>query len=843
MAGSDALFFLLSSMPVLSWPLFVAGNQRWCTEVIANIKYQCMDQNLSRIPAEIPSTTQQLDLSFNPLLILTPKYFAKFPSLKVLDLTRCSIDVIEDDSFGGLRNLTVLILTGNPLRYLGDRAFYGLLSLRKLSAVDMNLSSLYDLPIENLLVLRELNLRRNNIKSLKIPEFFRNLTSLQILDLHSNKISHIVIEDLNIFKEVNMPNLTIILSNNVINHIEPGTFKDIHIHKLSLRNSFQSNSIMRTCLHGLVGLQVNKLELGSFYSIKPEIKFEDELLDGLCQVEFQEVILICFKDLSNEKHTLFDCLSNASSIRIVNFDLVKLSAIPEFARLSYLELKNCLTVDVSLGKLASWRTLKTLKVTNCFHNTIFISKFYGQVQHVSLDLTHNQMIVNECCSNENLGTSYLRYLNLSFNSGIKITSNFEGLDELLSLDFQYTKIITRIGQIPTFLTLDKLLYLDLSYTSTHFFIQCAFCGLESLQVLKISGNSFERNILSQVFRNLTDLKVLDISNCKIEGMSSSAFSDLKKLQELTISHNKLTVLDPTAYAPLLSLSILDFSCNQLSFFPENALKSLPRLLVNLDISQNPFDCSCTHLSFLQWTQKQKSVLQNIQHMTCFSPSHLNSVKVMNVTISSCYTRFNLTPLAVSVGVLLPAALTMFLVYKCYVQQYFRLVLSRFCMDSREEEDKYDAFVIFSSKDEEWVMTELVEKLERGLPPFRLCLHFRDFIPGIPIATNIIQEGFLKSRKAIVIISDHFMESRWCGFEFELAQSWQFLEGNAGIIVIVLEKVNKSQLRQTLGLHKYLRRNTYLEWKDSRLDQHIFWMRLRKALMDGKPWGARERESL
>nr|XP_033815701.1 toll-like receptor 4 [Geotrypetes seraphini] len=841
MAGSDALFFLLSSMTVLSWSLLVTGNQRWCSEIIVNIKYQCMDQNLSSIPTEIPSTVQQLDLSFNPLLRLTPKYFAKFPSLQVLDLTRCSIDIMEDDSFGGLRKLTVLILTGNTLRHLGDRVFCGLLSLQKLLAVNMNLSSLYDLPIGHLLSLQELNLRSNNIKSLKIPESFYNLTSLQVLDLHGNNVSDIVIEDLNVLTEVNMCNLTIILSNNIINHIEPGTFKGIHIHKLSLRNSFQNNSIMRTCLHGLEGLQVNKLEFGSYHDINSKIKFEDGLLDGLCQVEFQEVILICFSDIFIEKHTLFDCLSNASSIRIVNSDLVKLRAIPKFARLSYLEIKNCLTMDESMTKLVNWHTLKTVKVTKCSKTIISIPKFYGQVQYVSLDLTHNQMIFKECCSINDLGSSYLMYLNLSFNSLITITSDFEGLHELLSLDVQYTKI-TRIGMVPTFLTLGKLLYLDLSNSRTHFFIQCAFCGLKSLEVLKISGNSFEGNILSQMFKNLTHLKVLDISNCKLEGMSSSAFADLTELQEIRISHNKLMEFEPMVYAPLLSLSILDLSYNQLPFLPENALESLTRLLIHLDISQNPFDCSCTHLSFLQWTQKQKRLLQNIQSMTCSSPSHFNSVKVMNATISSCYTTFNLTPLAVSVGVLLPVALTAFLVYKCYAQHYYRLVLSRFCIDSTEEEDKYDAFVIFSSKDEEWVMTELVEKLEGGLPPFRLCLHFRDFTPGVSIASNIIQEGFLKSRNAIVIISDHFMESRWCGFEFELALSWQFLEGNASIIVIVLEKVNKSQLRQMLGLHKYLRRNTYLEWKKNKLDQHIFWTRLRNALMDGRSWNTRRRES-
>ncbi|XP_029469973.1 toll-like receptor 4 [Rhinatrema bivittatum] len=837
MAQSDTLVFLLTLTVVFSLSFLVTSDQGWCSEVINNIKYQCMDRNLSSIPPEIPSSTQQLDFSFNPLLMLTPKYFARFPSLMVLDLTRCSIEVMEDNSFEGLKNLTILILTGNPLRYLGARAFYDLLSLQKLSAVEMNLSSLGDLPIGHLLSLQELNLCNNHIKTLKIPESFCNLTSLRVVDLHSNKVSDIVIGDLNILKEMNMSNLTIILSNNIINHIQPGAFKGIHIHKLSLRNCFQNNSIMRTCLQGLVGLQVNKLEIGSYKTTGSKIGFEEGLLVGLCKVELQELILICFKDPPGVKNTLLDCLINASSIRLVNSDLHMLTTLSKFARLSYLELRNCHSLNIHLINLATSSTLKVLKITKCFHVTI--SKFYGLLKLVSLDLTHNQIIFNECCSSDDIGTPYLRYLNLSFNSLITMTSDFEGLGELLSLDFQNTKL-SKIGTIPTFLNLGKLLYLDISYTSTHFFIHCAFCGLESLQVLKIAGNLFEGNILSQTFGNSIHLRILDISNCKLEGISLHTFSGLNKLQELRLSQNKLLVFDSMVYTPLLSLIVLNLSSNQLSFLSENDVESLPRLLVHFDLSQNPFDCSCTHLSFLQWVQNQTKLLQNTQFMTCKNPAYLNNVKVMNVTTSSCNT--NLTPLAVSLGMLLPVALTVFLAYKCYIQHYYRLVLSRCYMDSTEEEDKYDAFVIFSSKDEEWVMAELVENLEGSLPPFRLCLHFRDFTPGVPIASNIIQEGFLKSRKAIVVISENFMESRWCGFEFELAQSWQFLEGNAGIIVIVLQQVNKSQLRQMLGLHKYLRRNTYLEWKENKLDQHLFWTRLRNALMEGKSWKARKRES-
>jgi hypothetical protein len=53
---------------------------------------------------------------------------------------------------------------------------------------------------------------------------------------------------------------------------------------------------------------------------------------------------------------------------------------------------------------------------------------------------------------------------------------------------------------------------------------------------------------------------------------------------------------------------------------------------------------------------------------------------------------------------------------------------------------YDAFVSYSSRDESWVMNELVQNLESAGPDggrFKLCMHERDFKVGLPIADNIV----------------------------------------------------------------------------------------------------------
>ncbi|XP_078496970.1 toll-like receptor 4 [Lissotriton helveticus] len=692
----------------------------------------------------------------------------------------------------------------------------------------MNLSSLDDLFIGFMSGLQELNIGRNKIKSLKIPQFFTSLKSLRILDLHANMISSIFVGDLYVLKEMDTFNLTVILSLNSISHIEPESFLGIHFHKLILRYSFADADTMQNCLLGLTGLWANELQIGNFNNYL-DFNFKNGLLDGLCHVEFYKILLINFGDFPNDTDTVFNCLVNATVIRLVRSGLNHIREMPKFTRLRYLEIKHCFLTEVPGNQLSNLTPLKALKITNGDFLRHFDGHLEGLPNLLSLDVSQNRIILVSCCPH--LETPRLQHLNLSFNSIITMSSHYLHLENLLTLDFQHTKLVN-FGTTQMLSQLSRLLYLDVSHSDTTFFLDCAFCGLESLQVLKLAGNQFGPNIISTSFCNLTELIFLDVASCSLESLQPQTFSRLEKLQELNISNNKLLVFDPAVYAPLKALTILDFSRNQIPAFLKNAQESLPGNLVLLDLSQNPFDCSCTHLYFLQWVKSHKTLLGDGKSMICNTPGHLRDEKVRNVNLSTC--DIKLFTVLLPVSLLICTFLVLFLIYKCYFQHYYRLLLSKWCIDPADEADMYDAFVIYSSKDEEWVTGLLVKKLEEGVPPIRLCLHFRDFMPGVLITSNIVKEGFLKSRKAVVVVSDHFLESKWCSFEFELARSWQFLETTSGIIVVVLQEVDKARLRHVLGLHKYLRRNTYLEWKHNAVEQHLFWMKMRKALLDGKP---------
>lgn len=814
----------VATIPAMAF-LSCLRSESWdpCVQVVPNISYQCMELNFYKIPDNIPTSVKILDLSFNYLSHLDSNSFSSFPELQVLDLSRCEIQTIDDDAYQGLNYLSTLILTGNPIQSLALGAFSGLPSLQKLVAVETNLASLEDFPIGHLKTLKELNVAHNHIHSFKLPEYFSNLPNLEHLDLSKNKIENIYHEHLQVLHQVPLLNLSLDLSLNPLNFIEPGAFNKIRLNGLTLRSNFNSSDVMKTCIQGLAGSKINQLVLGEFKNERNLESFDKSVLEELCNLTLEQFRIAHFGEFPDDVSDLFNCLANASVISLLSLNLRGLEALPNDFRWQHLEVVNCKLQQFPALKFNS---LKKFVFKDNKHMHTFTEINLPNLQF--LDLSGNHLSFKGCCSHNEFGTTKLKHLDLSFNEIITMKSNFMGLEQLEYLDFQHSSL-KQANDFSIFLSLRNLHYLDISYTNIHVVFRGIFAGLVSLQTLKMAGNSFQNNLLPDVFTDLTNLILLDLSKCQLEQVSQRAFHSLPRLQVLNMSHNRLLFFDTLPYKPLHSLRILDCSYNLIVASKEQELQHLPRSLAFLNLTKNDFSCACEHQTFLQWVKDQKQLLVGAEQMVCTQPLEMQDLPVLSFRNATC--QISEAVISASVLTFLLVSVAGILVYKFY----FHLLLFVGCKKYGRGESTYDAFVIYSSQDEDWVRNELVKNLEEGVPPFHLCLHYRDFIPGVAIAANIIQEGFHKSRKVIVVVSQHFIQSRWCIFEYEIAQTWQFLRSHAGIIFIVLQKLEKSLLRQQVELYRLLSRNTYLEWEDSVLGRHIFWRRLKKALLDGKPW--------
>ncbi|XP_076830921.1 toll-like receptor 4 [Brachyhypopomus gauderio] len=800
------------------------GNGEACRKMKRAEHYSCEGRNLTSIPSSIPSSTEELYFSFNFLPSLHKPVFPWLYGLRVLDLTRCYIQYIADNAFHNVKNVTTLILTGNPISYIGPDSINSLHKLHRLVLVDTGLSS-FNIPFNNLTKLQDLNIGTNNIKSVALPVFMTNFTDFCLLDLHANNISIIKVNHTTVLREMR-GNITLKLSRNPILHIEPGAFQDILLRELNIQGAFVSLNALTDGLKALSGLDVIKLTIGSYIPAISLKGVDPYYLDGLCLIKFKEIYFLQKESSYYEFHVLH-CMVNATKITLKKGYLRFIENVP-FHHLKELYIgKNDLS---EIPKLSHLHSLEKLVIIN---NSPALFRGFSDMPNLQyVDLSRNQFSIKGCCSYYFKDMPKIRFINLSLNANINTDLKpFSGLELLEVLDFHHTKLDI-IGKYGVLQNLKYLTYLDLSYTRLTFSSPSSFHGLNSLKVLKISGNTFQGDILSYLFSNLTVLESLDMSNSGIDHIVWTTFKDLQRLQHLFLSRNKLMVLDFLTQPNLPSLTQLAVDQNNIASIQLNTLQNIPSNLSVLDLSFNPINCLCTQTDFILWIIKNQKLFPHPYNILCKSLSPSTTLRVTDFDTQSCINIRRLKiVLSICAAIVLVSASV--LVYKFQFYLRYGCIVLRGHRTAKQGEYSYDAFIIYSSKDECWVMDELVDNLENGVPPIKLCLHVRDFEAGKAITSNIIDEGILGSRKIIVVVSKHFIESSWCRFEFEMAQSLLVMQGNANIIIIILEDVEEKNIKKVFGLHKYLKKNTYLKWSRNPLNNMRFWIRLRKAVIASK----------
>ncbi|XP_052803727.1 toll-like receptor 4 isoform X1 [Mya arenaria] len=134
---------------------------------------------------------------------------------------------------------------------------------------------------------------------------------------------------------------------------------------------------------------------------------------------------------------------------------------------------------------------------------------------------------------------------------------------------------------------------------------------------------------------------------------------------------------------------------------------------------------------------------------------------------------------------------------------------------------------FRDHDLHFIRADIIPRLEgRGM---KLCVHQRDFLPGIPIQDNIV-DAIRTSKKTVVILSKAFIKKQWCIFEFNMARMESI--GNRecvnGCLVIVLyENVPTKEL--PLEIMDWMDNHSYISYTRNPDGQLLFWENLTTAI--------------
>ena len=742
-------------------------------------------RSLSSIPSGLTAAVKSLDLSNNRIAYVGSSDLRKCVNLRALRLGANSIHTVEEDSFSSLGSLEHLDLSYNHLSNLSSSWFKSFSALKFLNLLGNPYKTLGETPLFSPLPnLRILKIGNNDTFAEIQAKDFQGLTFLQELEIGASHLQRYAPKSLRSIQNI---------SHLILHMRRPALLPKIFVDLLSSLEYLElRNTDFSTFNFSDVSINEPSTVMKKFTFRKAEItdaSFTEivkllNYVSGALEVEFDDCTLNGRGDFSTSALDTIKSLGNVETLTVRRLH------IPQF--FLFYDLRSIYSLTGTVKRI-------TIENSKVFLVPCSLSQHLKSLEY--LDLSENLMseeyLKNSACEHAwpFLHTLILRQNHLK--SLEKTGEVLVTLKNLTNLDISKNNFdsMPETCQWP-----EKMKYLNLSSTRIHSLTHC----------------------LPQT------LEVLDISNNNLNSFSLS----LPQLKELYISRNKLKTLPDASFLPMLSL--LRISRNTINTFSKEQLDSFQKLKT-LEAGGNNFICSCDFLSFTQGQQALAQVLSDWpENYLCDSPSHVRGQRVQDTRLSLTECHRVAVVSVVCCALFLLLLLTGALCHHFHGLWYMKMMWA--WLQAKRKPRKaprrdvcYDAFVSYSEQDSYWVENLMVQELEHFQPPFKLCLHKRDFIPGKWIIDNII-DSIEKSQKTIFVLSENFVKSEWCKYELDFSHFRLFDENDDTAILILLEPIEKKAIPQRFcKLRKIMNTRTYLEWPADETQREGFWLNLRAAI--------------
>ncbi|XP_069474586.1 SLIT and NTRK-like protein 3 isoform X3 [Ambystoma mexicanum] len=155
----------------------------------------------------------------------------------------------------------------------------------------------------------------------------------------------------------------------------------------------------------------------------------------------------------------------------------------------------------------------------------------------------------------------------------------------------------------------------------------AFVNLPNLKTLYLNGNDIEK-LTPGMFRGLQTLHYLYFEYNLIREIQPAAFSLMPNLKLLFLNDNLLRTLPNDAFAGT-SLARLNLRNNHFLYLPVEGVLEHLNAIVQIDLKQNPWDCTCDIVPLKQWIDTISSVIM-VGDVLCRSPENLTDKDLKSI---------------------------------------------------------------------------------------------------------------------------------------------------------------------------------------------------------------------
>ncbi|XP_060522357.1 protein toll-like [Cylas formicarius] len=732
-------------------------------------------------------------------------YLANLTGLINLDLSSNSLFEIPSGIFESLDHLEAVSFRSNNLRKLNNGCFSGAKVITKLDLSENKINNVENKVFSGLLNLTYLNLSYNSLKAIAEDTFSSN-EELKVLDLSGNQdfvVSKPLFSKLKMLEKLFLINCGIgTLEGHVFDHLA-------NLDELTLsQNDLQS---LPTTIFAVLGslrtldLSQNKLEsLPSkiFSTLKnlQVLSLRGNRLTKLDGDYFQELRSLKVLDLGSNQISDFLVHNFNNNVEKVILSYNKIKSVPNV----FLERNSLQHLDVSHNEITSVH----MKYPIPINRTTTVDVSHNRIDDIQLPDRYESN--NEGSIIFNLTTNFVR---CSCNK-YKVEKAAE-MNDLMQLTVLRNKIeCSAVAGDCLLVNVDECPQTcDCFYrkTDTSLVIDCSYGDLTSaptLEGLKSTGT----------YKHNQTIVILKGNN--LNSMGPQKLAGYNNVTYLDLSDN---VISDFRWVPP-HLQYLDLDNNRLQNINRETIRVLEKTesLVEITLKNNPWKCECNSADLQRYLISFNNIKVNQTDVTCQSTGeYLIYTKICEQSLQNSLT----VPISLTLlFAMLAIALTLYYRYNTSIKIY--LYSKNCCLwcvaeEELDKEKTYDIFVSYSYKDEDFVQKQLLAQLEHPQRPFKVCIHYRDFIPGEFISKQIV-DSVLNSRRTLVVLSNNFMESVWGKMEFRTAHTQAITEGRARVIVVIYGDLNEDSLDDEMKA--YLKTNTYVKWGDP-----WFWNKLMYAL--------------
>lgn len=253
-------------------------------------------------------------------------------------------------------------------------------------------------------------------------------------------------------------------------------------------------------------------------------------------------------------------------------------------------------------------------------------------------------------------------------------------------------------------------------------------------VVDCSGKNFDQIPYYESYGNFK----LKINNNNLKSLS---ISDATLETIIDASDNKIEsvyfAVTPT------NLKKLNLNKNRLKFVTNKTLEILKKSKTSLTLNGNPWPCDCTTVELFSFIISNPANILDYDELLCE-----NGELFKNLSADALCPGYEVEIAVIAIFVaVLGALIAVYYKYQAIIKMW--LYVNNYCeffiSDAEFEKDKrYDAFVMYSWEDGDYVADKLVAELEEK-EGYKLCCHERDW-PGGPLIVDLVKLLTLKVLK-------------------------------------------------------------------------------------------------